>query len=108
MMLARQLFCYYARLEKYSCMEIGNFLNFDHVTVSHGSRKVEEMKDTDDIIKNYINKYEIMSRKKQVIEVSPPGYGVDEENDLLKGFMCPKCSGRGYVMAVAVPASFAR
>jgi ribosomal protein S27AE len=70
----------------------------DHSTVSYSASRVEGMRDTDDIIKNYINRYEIMSKNKQVIDLCPPDYDVDREEAALRGFMCPKCSGRGYVM----------
>jgi hypothetical protein len=95
---ARQLFCYYARASGYSCGAIGEFLNIDHVTASYGSRRIKEMKETDDIIKSYINRYEIMSNKKQVIELCPPDYSDNREGSTVTGFVCPKCSGRGYVM----------
>jgi hypothetical protein len=95
---ARQLFCYYARASGYSCGAVGEFLNIDHVTVSYGSRRIGEIKETDGIIKNYINRYEIMSKRKQIIELCPPGYADSQESSTVTGFVCPKCSGRGYVM----------
>jgi len=93
---ARQLFCYYGRLSRHSSSVIGAMVNIDHVTVLHSARRINEMKDTDIIIKNYINKYEAMSNKKQVFEINPPAHENRLEADELKGFECPTCAGRGW------------
>jgi ATPase involved in DNA replication initiation len=98
---ARQLFCYYARLSGYSLKVAGTFLCIDHATVLHGSRRVKEMKDTDEIFKTYIKKYE-MSGKKQIVELVPPDYGRTEESSEFSGFVCPHCNGQGHVMDYGV------
>jgi len=56
--VARQIFCYYARLEGYSLNEIAFYISIDHVTVHYSSRMIEEKKGFDKIIRHYINKYE--------------------------------------------------
>jgi ATPase involved in DNA replication initiation len=93
---ARQLFCYYARLEKYKFKEIGKFVHIDHASAIHGYKRVEGMKDTDALFKGYIYKYEIMSKRKQIIELIAPDYENGVENDTFNGFSCPACNGRGW------------
>jgi predicted RNA-binding Zn-ribbon protein involved in translation (DUF1610 family) len=63
---------------------------------------VEEMKQSDTIIRNYINNYEIMSKNRRIIELAPPEYGVVAEREELRGFLCPKCGGSGYRMDYGV------
>ena len=96
---ARQVFCYFARKNKYPLWEIGKFIGIDHATVIHSVRMMEEKRETDKIVKYYVKEYEVMSKKKQMIELEPPSYhDQTEEKMLLTGFMCPQCNGRGWVM----------
>ena len=93
---ARQLFCYYAKLEGYSLNVIGSFIHIDHVTVLHSVRRVNEIKDTDKIIRDYVDKYEAMSKQTHIIEIVPQKYDNKPEKEELTGFDCPTCSGRGW------------
>ena len=93
---ARQLFCYYARLEKHKYETIGRFVHIDHATAIHGYKRIEGMKDTDALFKEYIYKYETMSKRKQIIELIAPDYKNGVENDTFNGFSCPACNGRGW------------
>ena len=94
---ARQVFCYFARQSQHSLYKIGAFINMDHSTVVHSVRMIKEKRGIDFIIKNYVKEYEIMSKKKQIIELEPPSYNQMEESVLLTGFECPLCNGRGWV-----------
>ena len=93
---ARQLFCYYASLEGYPYRVAGDFVNISYSAALHATGKIKSVKDTDTIIKNYIQKYEIMSRNRKIIEILPPEGGLYSERDVLTGFKCPSCSGRGW------------
>ena len=92
---ARQLFCYYACLEGHTLYETGSYALRDRGTVAYSLKNIQEKKDTDKIIKNYVDKYEIMSKKRHIIEIAAPDYGT-EESDILTGFPCPACNGRGW------------
>ena len=94
----RQVFCYFARKQNYSLSEIGKFIGIDHATVIHSVRMIEEKRETDDIIEYYVRRYEVMSNKKQIIEIEPPSHNQVEEKTTLVGFACPQCNGRGWVM----------
>jgi hypothetical protein len=102
---ARQLFCYYARAEGYTLNKIASYVYMDHATVLYSVRRIKDIKDVDMIIKDYIGKYEIMSRKKQIIELRAPEYGATVERETVTGFICPKCSGRGYLIDYGVKES---
>jgi len=94
---ARQLFCYYAHKEKHSLWAIGAFVDIDHATVAHSVKVIREKKEIDFIVKNYVRAYEIMSKKKQIIEIEPPSSSDQaEERTELSGFYCPICNGRGW------------
>ncbi|MDR2148819.1 MAG: hypothetical protein LBE91_20450, partial [Tannerella sp.] len=99
LVVARQLFCYYARLEGYPLKRIAAYINYDHVTVLHSYRKVCEVRDVDAITGDLVKKYEKdMSREKFVIEMEVPEHG-DEERSVLRGVECPDCRGRGWNIA---------
>ena len=93
---ARQLFCYYARAEGYSYGRIGAFVRISHSSAIHGVKRIESLKEIDSIVKDYIRRYEVMSKRRQMYEVCPPDYNWPEEEDTLKGFCCPLCNGRGF------------
>ena len=40
---------------------------------------------------------DVMSSKKVIIEVHPPDYRM-EEREVIHGFVCPSCYGRGNIM----------
>ena len=95
---ARQVFCYYARGAGYPLGRIGAFIGVHHSTVLYSANRIDLIKDCDRIVRDYINKYEIMSKRKQVIEITPPPDDVESEIDLptcMSGFVCPTCSGKG-------------
>ncbi|MDR2148886.1 MAG: hypothetical protein LBE91_20795, partial [Tannerella sp.] len=120
---ARQIFCYYARLEGYPLKRIAAYINYDHVTVLHSYRKVCEVRDVDAITGDLVKKYEkdmsrehltpcpspqergegginkkSMSREKFVIEMEVPVHG-DLERSVIRGVECPDCRGRGWNIA---------
>lgn len=93
---ARQLFCYYASMEGYTYEIVGSFVNRSGCAALHAAQKIKDIKETDAIIKNYIDKYEIMSKKKQVAEIYPSEYDNRDESTPYTGFSCPTCNGRGF------------
>ena len=93
---ARQLFCYYARVAGYTSGRIGGYLLIDHATVLYSANQVVLMKETDRIIKEYVKKYEIMSNRKQIIEIMPSEYDFVNEHEIIRGFACPTCTSRGF------------
>lgn len=94
LVIARQLFCYFAYEDGYSYSKIGRYINRDHVIVIYSCSTVTSMKDTDLIFKQLIKKYN-MSKKKQILEITPPEYGDDFEKTQCTGFRCTKCNGNG-------------
>ena len=98
---ARQLFCYYARAAGYPLVRIGAFIGVHHSTALYSATRIELIKDIDRIVKDYVKRYEIMSKRKAVIEITPPECQTFE-SDVVRGVFCPLCAGGGIVEADGV------